>query len=315
MAYYVNMPLLFLLLGALMSDVTGILSRDTRKLTAYPLLLTHDSATGEIDTSRDGIIKDIIDAYSITQSKGLIDQLTCGARGFDYRPYLLSNGSLIAHHGSTKVKKLMSDSISELKDWIQNNEEEMIVLYLSHFDGDDEYDDYVEGASKSATIKLLQRENIKYITDCNLLTSISVMDTYKLGQLNSNSGAIIGIINCVNENYVSSINCYDWDYTCYGHNSDIPWNQLKNYTFNSTDAYHSESLYMTQVHWQSDSTSVTLGNLHLSSVIEDEQKSGVNQWLLEQINSKALKYINILEIDNVCNFGLDIYNSLNENYN
>jgi hypothetical protein len=34
---------------------------------------------------------------------------------------------------------------------------------------------------------------------------------------------------------------------------------------------------------------------HLSSVIEDEQKSGVNNWLLEQISKKTLKHINILE--------------------
>lgn len=306
------MFLLLVILWGVLFDVNGVPSTDTRKLTAYPLLLTHDSATGEIDTSRDGIIKDVIDAYSITQSKGLIDQIKCGARGFDYRPYLLSNGTLIAHHGSTKVKKLMSESISELKNWVQDNNEEMIILYLSHFDGDD---DNAEDACESATEKLLQQENIKYITDCNLLKSMSVMDTYKLGQLNSKSGSIVGIINCINENYVSSINCYDWDYNCYGHNSDIPWNQLKNYTFSSTNTYHSESLYMTQVHWQSDGTSVTIGNLHLSSVIEDEQKSGVNQWLLEQINNKALKYVSILEVDNVCNFGEEIYNSLKKNYN
>ena len=310
-----SLLLLLLLLLGVLNSINGVVpSTDSRLLTAYPFILSHDSATGEIDTSRDGIIKDIVDAYSITQSKGLIDQLNCGARGFDYRPYLLSNSSIIAHHGSTKVNKLMSESITELKNWIQNqnNKEEMIILYLSHFDGDS--DENAESAAESATEKLLQNENIKYITDCNLLKSISVMDMYKLGQLNSNSGSIVGIINCINENYVSSINCYDWDYTCYGHNSDIPWNQLKNYTFNSTNTYHNENLYMTQVHWQSDATSVTLGNLHLSSVIEDEQKSGVNNWLLEQISKKTLKHINILELDNVCNYGYDIYNALKKNY-
>jgi hypothetical protein len=41
----------------------------------------------------------VVDDWAQTQSIGLAGQLDCGARSFDYRPYLKDDGELYAHHG------------------------------------------------------------------------------------------------------------------------------------------------------------------------------------------------------------------------
>ena len=41
----------------------------------------------------------VVDKWAQTQSSGLGGQLECGARSFDYRPYLDEDGVLYAHHG------------------------------------------------------------------------------------------------------------------------------------------------------------------------------------------------------------------------
>ena len=76
-------------------------------------------------------------------------------------------------------------------------------------------------------------------------------------------------------------------------------------------------LWMVQTHWQSTAGSITLGTLHRSSILIDEEKSHVNEWVAESINSKLFEQINIVEVDNVCDHGMDIYKALttyNENY-
>ena len=61
-----SLLLLLLLLLGVLNSINGVVpSTDSRLLTAYPFILSHDSATGEIDTSRDGIIKDIVDVHNI----------------------------------------------------------------------------------------------------------------------------------------------------------------------------------------------------------------------------------------------------------
>ncbi len=55
-------------------------ARDDLPLSLYPLVMSHDSATGELDERRDGLIA----AWAKTQPASLVGQLDCGARAFDY---------------------------------------------------------------------------------------------------------------------------------------------------------------------------------------------------------------------------------------
>lgn len=286
--------LLILLITSILSIVKCGLIIETS------FLMSHDAASGELNEQRDGII----DAYTKTQSIGLIGQLNCGARSFDYRPYCdSSSGNVIAHHGDVKIKKLMKESIQEIQSWLSTSSD-IVILYLSHYDGDNN--------CQNITENLLRSLNVFSITNCNDLQSLTVQDVI-------NKGKLVAIRDCMVEQYDSSINCYTLDSTCYGMNSEKTMHKLYSYVNESTyiipPTQTASSMWMSQVHWQSDAISVSIGTLHGSDILMDESKAGVNKWLLNQINNKQLNYVNHIEIDNVCDYGIDIYNSLKINYN
>jgi hypothetical protein len=83
-------------------------------------------------------------------------------------------------------------------------------------------------------------------------------------------------------------------------------------TTNGSAAY--SNLWMAQGHWQSTAVSISLGTLHNSSVLLDESRSGANEWILESIYQRKFDYLNLLELDNVCNHGLEIYQAIQDTY-
>ena len=76
---------------------------DDTLLTSLPLIMSHDAASGEIIEERDHVVMD----WTKTQSVGLVGQLDCGARAFDYRPYLDKHDVLYAHHGPVVIHTTM----------------------------------------------------------------------------------------------------------------------------------------------------------------------------------------------------------------
>lgn len=54
--------------------------------------------------------------------------------------------------------------------------------------------------------------------------------------------------------------------------------------------------------------------MHNSSLILDEVRSGVNQYLAKSISENKFKYLNMLGVDNICDHGLDIVNAINTYY-
>lgn len=69
---------------------------------------------------------------------------------------------------------------------------------------------------------------------------------------------------------------------------------------------------MTQLHWQSSTESVPLGLLHGSSVVEDESRSQMNTWVAQKValGKSYFNSLNLIELDNVCDGGLEIYKAL-----
>jgi hypothetical protein len=278
-------------------------SSDGDLLTRSPFVMSHDSASGEIVEDRDHVVAD----WTRTQSVGLVGQLDCGTRAFDYRPYY-KDGELYAHHGPVVIYKTMRESIREIQTWNSQNPNELVILYLSHFDGDD--------GCKDAAIAFLASMNVSTVVDCNDLSSLTVGEAKYKSSL-PNGGYLFSISDCMEEYFDSTINCYGSDFVCYDswpeNTSSIPWNKLKEYMTMMTASYPDSSnmLWMAQAHWQSTALSVSLGTLHNSSIILDEERSGVNSWLVGQIKNKAYPCLNMIEVDNVCDHGLELYQTLN----
>jgi hypothetical protein len=215
------------------------------------------------------------------------------------RPYL-DDGALITHHGPIKIMVSLQDIVREVVKWkeIAENQDQVVVLYISHCEGD--------GACVAQTKSLFDSMSISYIDDCQRFASL----TYKQA-LGMN---ILGIFDCVQEQFDESINCYGFQghkkYNCYGDNAQIPFERLSNYWNTSLAISDSASVpYMSQLHWQSTTESIAMGELHLSSVLKDEAKAGVNRWILDQLQEKSnlLNKMNFIELDNVCDHGNEIH--------
>jgi hypothetical protein len=54
----------------------------------FPMLQSHDAGTGYLNYSTGDPVTDIINRFTKTQEEPITGQLDCGARAFDWRPYL-----------------------------------------------------------------------------------------------------------------------------------------------------------------------------------------------------------------------------------
>jgi hypothetical protein len=229
---------------------------DLTLLNSYPMIMSHDSASGEIDPDRDHVVMD----WTRTQSDGLVKQLDCGARSFDYRPYL-NDDKIIAHHGGVKIKKTMESSLLEILSWSNKNPDDLIVLYLSHYDGD-------KGV-ETAVSNLLKKLNIYFIEDCSILKTLTYQQAVKNAIKLPSQSKVLAIKDCTTENYDDKINCYSRGVVCYEDDkSTKAWNAFDNYVQLTTStnpvgrnnsSSESSYLWMAQAHWQSSAESITIG--------------------------------------------------------
>lgn len=281
----------------------------------YPMIMSHDAVSGELDEARDFVVTD----WTRTQGVGLIGQLDCGSRSFDYRPYLSNDGVLYGHHGGVVVYKTMRSSVVEVVDWCNSNPDDLVILYVTDCEGDD--------GCLTQVRSLLDSLNVYTISDCSVLSTLTYAKAQFYSRLRK-GGSLLALIGCVSENYDPSINCYGPSFVCYDswptNSSAVPWKEFSNYmsavtsvdptTNSSGSAAYSNNLWMAQGHWQSTAVSISLGTLHNSSVLLDESRSGVNEWVRESIYQRKFDYLNLLELDNVCNHGLEIYQAIQDTY-
>lgn len=294
--------LLGLVAAAYFSGVAGEVATVYKKLSSdlpfnlYPMIMAHDAATGELDEARDHVVAD----WARTQSVGLVGQLDCGARSFDYRPALDKDGTIFPKHGPVTIHKSMKSSVLELISWTEKHPSELVVLYLSHFDGD--------GCQDSVTA-LLTELKVPMIKDCSLL-SLPYQQIQTMATLSVGKGRLLAVFDCMAENYDPSIECYGKDFVCYDswpeNTTQVAFSAFDAYMTSTTSAdptLSSTNLWMAQGHWQSSAQSVVHGTLHRSSLLLDEERSQANQHVASVILQEGYPFLNVLELDHVCDKG------------
>ena len=298
----------FLIFVGIFAFLSSLQINAGQMLNSYPMIMSHDAATGEIIPERDHIVAD----WSMTQNTSLVEQLNCGSRSFDYRPYLYKN-VVFAHHGGFKIYKPMEETVMEVMKWCHEHSDDLIIFYISHYDGD--------SGCETAAKALFDRLKIKTIQDCGDLSSLSYTEA-KVQAALPGGGSLLAIFDCTDEYYDSTINCYGNDFVCYNdswpqNTSYIPFDHMTSYLQNTTNTdptSHSVNMWMTQAHWQSSAETVILGTLHNSSLLLDESRSNMNKWIESAIYSKSFKYLNFLELDHVCDNGPAIYEAIKRVY-
>jgi len=309
--------LIFLILGV------GYCS--SRLLLEYPFITSHDSASGYLKDT-DHFVEEQFVKYTKTQVGGIDEQLNCGARAFDYRPYVNSNetsSKVVAHHGGVVIPYEMSQTLDEILSFQQQQQEQkqkqdLVLIYVNKIEGNN----CQNGNCEQAVLDVLNAKQIAYIgpDQCDMYVTLSYQDA--LSMTKGSNGVLAVYEPCADENYDPTITCYGFQdktkYSCYGNrdggdHSDIPLGALDAYiAIWSQSPPISKQLWLTQAHWQSSVESVPMGILHGSSVTLDEERSSVNSRVAGNIRSGAIKYANLLELDNVCDGGNDIYSALQE---
>ncbi|GMH55762.1 hypothetical protein TrRE_jg12755, partial [Triparma retinervis] len=102
-------------------------------------------------------------------------------------------------------------------------------------------------------------------------------------------------------------------YSCWDDSStkEAPVKQMTDYMDKVSKAGPGEApFYQMQALWEESTASVVIGELHLSSLVEDEEKSKLNSLIRNYIDSGRFSNINYVEVNNVCDGGVELKSSL-----
>lgn len=269
----------------------------------WPMIMCHDAAT----TYLPGGVLHPVNNWAKTQpdggTSGLLD---CGARAFDWRPSL-KDGSLVMHHGGVTVDHPMKDAMLEIINWAATKGtavEDLVVIGVTDCDG---------GAPCDLAVQsLLNSLNITFITDCSKLKGLTVAEASKMGKMTM-GGSILAINSCWSENYNPEVACSGYkdkeEYTCYTDSSSkgFPLQRMWDYIDNVTKLGPPSNgdMYTHQCIWQETTDSVVVGELHLSTLLQDEARSTLNALINDRIASGAFdsSRINMVEVNDVCDGG------------
>jgi len=160
------------------------------KFKEYGFVMAHDAATGMLEPNYVAVYE-----YAQTQQGNLSEQLSCGARALDLRVKLI-NGKLEFHHGQVKIDYGFEKGMNDVKEWLREHPQELVVLHWVCHGGDTCWE-----ALKDELLNL----NLPVLyDDCDVLSDSTIRDIRDLVSLEG-GGYLLSLKGCVEENYNSEI--------------------------------------------------------------------------------------------------------------
>eukprot|EP00978_Attheya_sp_CCMP212_P021641 scaffold63484_cov47-Attheya_sp.AAC.2 len=309
------------------------MNSDDLLLSEASFVLSHNAATGYIQrASATSYGASLTRAYSKNQVGTAYDQLNNGARALDLRPRLLSNGTVMFQHDSINIFVAFETLISDVARWCTDNanDEELVLLLPSHFayQTSDYNDDGGEGGNSmvSAMSRIYQKYGINYL-HCSEIYGLTVAEAMELAALPTGGyllaldgqdyyGTFCGKDNWVEESLITCRNAYS-SINCAAPNvkddTKEPFASLKEYVLASANNEATDSTSILgppadletypfneiQALWQVDATSAAAGVSRLSSILNDNTESRVNERMVGLIYSSSFKAISLFAVDNV----------------
>jgi len=207
--------------------------------------------------------------------------------------------------------------------------------YFDYQDGesynDNEDDNADDGDQQSVTdmvssiASVLNGLGISYY-ECSDVYQLTVAETMELASLGNNKGYLLVLdshdyygTSCGKENWIESqaVTCYPNNNTLPCTKSDQPWYNLRDYMLASANNAATDSsstlgppanLYNKpfneiQALWQVDTAAAVAGMAHLSSILQDNQQSRLNERVLNLVYNGAFNAVSLLAVDNVARNG------------
>jgi hypothetical protein len=110
---------------------------------------------------------------------------------------------------------------------------------------------------------------------------------------------------------VSSVDLVNALGACYNSFTEEAFDRLWTYMTRTTTTPRN-IFSMAQAHWQYSLEAIASGVTHGSCILHDEQWSGLNRKLAIKIRAGDFHHVNMLEVDNVCDHGYDVFNALRD---
>jgi hypothetical protein len=270
-----------------------------RKLREYEFIMAHDAATAMLPLiQHNPKIENIVNLYAQTQATGTLDDLLkCGARALDLRVHRNdTSNELNFYHGPANVYYNVSQALLDVVSFLELNAEELVVLIW--LCGNDECLAAVNG-----TLLELQLPTIHW--NCTSYADIANLDVLEVRNISKvrTGGSLLSLNKrCIEMNYDKNITCYKDLHSCTSKKTQsYRFDAFYEYVNRTYEADHGDKLWMIQAHWQYDGTSISIGMLHNSSILDDTCESQINDkfraWVKERHNST---FSNFVEFDNVC---------------
>jgi hypothetical protein len=283
-------------------------------LSEASFLMAHNAATGYIQKGSTGSAG-LTWRYSKNQVGSVYEQLNNGARALDLRPKLLANGTVIFQHDAINIfvsfERLLTDAVN----WCGENNDELVLLLPSNFAYQSSTND---NTLVSAVSSIYNKLGITY-AHCNAVYGLTVAKTMELAALPS-GGFLLALDGqdyygtfCGKSNWVQSqlVMCRNASYNCVS--SSEPLKALKSYVVQSANNDATDdfsilgppvNLYNTpfneiQALWQVDTYSAASGVSRLSSILDDNTESKINQYMVKLIHGDLLNAISLFAVDNV----------------
>ncbi|CAB9522541.1 1-phosphatidylinositol phosphodiesterase [Seminavis robusta] len=303
-------------------------------LSEASFLMSHDSATGYIkrgSLSASGLTW----RYSKNQVGTVYQQLEDGARALDLRPKLLANGTVIFQHGSINIPVLFQSLVADAVQWCGDNPDELVLILSSDFayqtsslydDDDDFYADEQDDTPRIVTAmsKIYDTLGVTYL-HCNEVYGLTIAEIMELTQL-LNGGYLLALDGqdyygtpCAKPNWVESqlVGCYSQTLSCVRHDT-VQFNALTSYILASANNEPTNDrsvlgppanlvnfpLNEVQALWQVTAASAVIGTAHSSSILHDNEKSDINEYVMNMVyQGQLLDAVSVLAVDNVAKNG------------
>ena len=300
----------------------------------WPMLMAHDAATTYLPS---GLLHPINTWAKTQPDGGLPGLLDCGARAFDWRPTLLANGTLAMHHAFKVIDMSLDVALNDMLAWAASHNasaENLAVLGVTDCTCQDKQANPCTCHEEINTF--LKSKNIPYLKAPDLQKGMTVDEVVKLGARSGGGASVVAVGDWV-ANYEPRVTCSGYLsganrnkninvdqllfpslYTCYVNSSTkaFPVNRMFQYIDNVTrrGPPSNRSLSTVQALWEEDAASVAIGTLHLSSLLEDESRSQLNNILAQRIKSGQwnVSQVGIIEINNICDGGLELLKAFRE---
>eukprot|EP01048_Picozoa_sp_COSAG05_P013464 COSAG05_NODE_1437_length_4887_cov_5.343150_2_plen_346_part_00 len=309
-AYTAAVPLLLLpppmflaVLSALAAPAAAARIANDTLLVHVPMVMTHDSASGYLGGG-------LVNHWTKTQSVGIAQQLDCGARAFDARP-MNSKGGLHWHHGGVAIPYAVAQTLADVTSWAAKNPGELAMLLFSDCEGD--------GCS-AALATALKNAGFATVSDCSELETLTYGQALAKGHVAGGGSALAftgaGGSNgaaCANTYYDSSLACSGThggkEYSCWvgAPTKSYPVGRMLK-MLDAQDKPASDGRFQQwQAIWQESTDSVIIGTIKNSSLVLDEQHSQLNRGILTpQVKAGRWKNVGLLEVNNVCDGGIEL---------